>query len=151
MKVLFAPLGTYGDIAPLISYAKELRSKGHFVSFAITADYKEYIQENNFPCTIIPFDFGEYAKRNISCIGKPLRSLFHFKKEVCSLTELCYQTLKDKVSDIDLIIGSGLQFSAFNLAEAANIPYKHILHAPVWIPSKHTLPPYLASNSTILL
>lgn len=143
MKVLLTPLGTYGDVAPLVTCAKEMENSGHTITFAITHDFEEYIQSHKFPYIIIPFNFSEFAKRNVSTINKPLRSIFHFKKDICELTNLCWETLKDKIHDFDQIIGSGLQFSASGLAEAANIPYKHMIHAPVWIPSKHHSPPLL--------
>jgi vancomycin aglycone glucosyltransferase len=143
MKVLVTPLGTYGDVAPLITYAKKLQKSGHDITFAITCDFEALVYSHKFPYFIIPFNFGEYVKKNVSCINKPLKSIFHFKKDICKLTDLCLQILKDKVTGFDQIVGSGLQFSAFNIAESVNIPYKHILHAPVWIPSIHHSPPLL--------
>ncbi len=147
-----APCGTFGDVAPLLTYAHQLKSEGHEVHFIITTDFKSLIQKNGFFCTEIPFNFTEFSNHNILLVGQPFMAFFHFKKDINRIVNICFESIKDIAIQFDLIIGSGLQFAAFSWAESMNIPYQHLLHAPVWISSKYHSPPFIKKQfrSTLL-
>ena len=143
MKILLTSIGTYGDIVPILSYANHLKQIGHEVTICSTIDWEEFIKNNNHTFIALAFDFKKLTLENASVIGKAFKSFYHFKKQLNEINKIVFNSLHKIAQNYDLIIGAGVQFSAFSIAEANNIAYKHILHSPVWLNSPNYTPPII--------
>ena len=117
MNILLSPIGSFGDVAPMVTYAKYLKKKGHNVTFFSTKDWKTFITESGL--NFIGFDcsFRELTKDDSVFMGKPVKAFSHIFNNIRIITESQFDILKSIVNDYDMVLGSGLQFAAFNYAE----------------------------------
>lgn len=143
MKVLFTPIGTYGDIAPMVTYAEYLKEAGHQVHFFSTIDWKDFVVKSGIDFTGFNYNFKDMVKKDSEYMGRPIKGLKHFMTSVNAINELQCDALKAIINDYDLILGAGLQFMAFNYAEYYNKPYYHFFHSPSILKSAHHSPPHL--------
>jgi UDP:flavonoid glycosyltransferase YjiC (YdhE family) len=143
MKVLLSPIGTFGDIAPIVAYGNHLQKNGNHVDVFSTKDWKSYIENNNLNCITYECNFKHLVKNDSDLMGKPIKFMKHFMNNLKQITEKQFTYLENIIFKYDCIIGSGIQYAAFNFAEYHNIPYYHIFHFPCILKSSFHTPPII--------
>lgn len=141
MNILLSPIGTLGDVLPFFTLAELVRELGHGVSFCSTEDWAEEAGRRKIAFFPIPFSFKKMAEGNGALMGKPVRSVFRFARNLRDLTDAQYGVLSKILKGHDRVFGTGLQMSALSLCESCNIPYHHIGFSPNWMPSRYHSPP----------
>ena len=56
MKALLSPIGSRGDLQPMLVLGAELRRRGHEVSVATWPNFRETVQAEGFECVPIGSD-----------------------------------------------------------------------------------------------
>lgn len=131
VKVVLSPIGSHGDVFPMIMLGKTIRSLGHEVIFCAPPDSEEFIARRGFDFYSSGVDmkiglneFAVYEKESLINNIK-LQSKF-FQKLVTAQFSALYEVGRHA----DFIIGTGLQFAGRSVAEKLKIPYCHIMHFP---------------------
>ncbi|MGN1088901.1 MAG: glycosyltransferase, partial [Huintestinicola sp.] len=113
MKILIANVPFSGHINPTLPLAKELVKRGHHVSYILTNQWKDRIEETG--AVFVPYkDDADYniPFRN----GKP-KNFFKALKA----WEYVYNTIMAVGKDYDLIIYEFFTFTAFSAAQSLNL------------------------------
>ncbi len=109
MKLLIATVGSFGDVHPYLAIALEAKARGHQVSFATCAHYKEKIESENLRFVAIPpdlsgFEFDEEARRRVM---HPIDgSRYVIQNVFLPPIEEAYRILLDEAADADVLLGS---------------------------------------------
>ncbi|MCP3926495.1 MAG: glycosyltransferase family 1 protein [Desulfobacterales bacterium] len=141
MKILLTPIGTEGDVRPIIALGCLLRDQGNDVSVCSTRDFKKLSEKHSFKFYPINISFKELAINNKDVVGKTFSSTLRFKQNLREVMDVQLDVLGEIIKGYDYVIGSGLQLSAFSIAEKLSVKYSHILFAPNWVPSNLHSPP----------
>jgi vancomycin aglycone glucosyltransferase len=139
MNVLLAPVGTRGDVQPMLALALELRRRGHAVTMAAPANFKPVV--------------GSYELRFAP--SSPSYSRFTDELKVRPFLEVLrdqmdgqFAGLLEASQQADLIVGSMLQLAGPSVAEHRGIPYCFMHPAPVFIRSDEH-PPVTEANQEL--
>jgi vancomycin aglycone glucosyltransferase len=148
MKVLLAPVGTYGDVGPLVSYGIELRRAGHEVCLCTTSEWSPLAERHGIPMLPLPTSVTRLLESNADVMGSPLRATPRLLRDLCHLSESMFDPLRAVAAGFDCIVGAGAQLAGVTVAEGVRRPYVHLVHAPSWYPSGRHTPPALPFQST---
>ncbi|MBN2771761.1 MAG: glycosyltransferase family 1 protein [Spirochaetes bacterium] len=149
-KILLCAMGTFGDIAPLLVYGLQLKSEGHSIAFCSANNYKNIADAYNIIFYPIDIDFDLIKDENAKAMGHSIISLLKFKQNLKKFSQYEFSTLREIIMKHDEVIASGAVLSAMSICEKHNIPYRHMLLSPAWLPSKNYTPPifpFQISNS----
>jgi vancomycin aglycone glucosyltransferase len=136
MKIILAPMGSDGDIRPMIALAKSLQQSGHKPFMVIPLNGKEICQKYHLPYHLINIDYREELQRLLIATFR-IRIAMRHDEIVAQFSELA-----KVVEGADLVIGGTAQFAAVHVAEALDIPYYHTPPVTIQVlPSKHYPPP----------
>jgi UDP:flavonoid glycosyltransferase YjiC (YdhE family) len=144
MKILLSPVGTRGDIMPVIALGRHLESEGHSISLCSTRDWKETAENLSWKFYPIDLDFRQLVEENTFFMGRPLLGSFRFIKNLKTIIRAHDDALNGIAEKFDLIIGSSLSISALNICEAHSVAYRHLFFCPNWIPSNDYPPPFIS-------
>jgi rhamnosyltransferase subunit B len=109
MKLLIATVGSFGDVHPYLAIALEAKARGHQVTFATCAHYKEKIESEDLRFVAIPpdlsgFEFDEEARRRVM---HPIDgSRYVIQNVFLPPIEEAYRILLDEAADADVLLGS---------------------------------------------
>src|SRR3989442_742464 len=120
MKVLLAPHGTRGDVQPLLALAVGLRERGHQPSFLVPDDFMRWIREHGFPCEPNGIDVGATFRSPGADIAGFRWQYRHFKDV---MVPALFESFTRIHSDVDAIIGAGVQMAAASVAEKRGVAY----------------------------
>lgn len=140
MKITLTPFGSRGDVYPLAYLGMKLVQRGHSVRMCATPENRTFLEGQGFECIYIGSDFKEIVNRLSSFMGKPFQLISPSLKLLREELHLQFEQLAEVLPDSDLIIGSGIQFLSKTIAQYHHIPYRHIFHVPVIIPSAYHAP-----------
>jgi UDP:flavonoid glycosyltransferase YjiC (YdhE family) len=109
MKLLIATVGSFGDLHPYIAIALEARARGHEVTLATCAHYKDKVESEGLRFVAIPpdlsgFEFDEEARRRVM---HPIDGSRYVIQEVfLPPIEEAYRILLDEAASHDVLLGS---------------------------------------------
>ncbi len=109
MRLLIATVGSFGDVHPYLAIALEAKARGHQVTFATCAHYKEKIESENLRFVAIPpdlsgFEFNEEARRRVM---HPIDGSRYVIQEVfLPPIEEAYRILLEEAANADVLLGS---------------------------------------------
>ncbi len=137
MKALLVPIGSRGDVQPLLVLADELRRRGHDVSFATCPNFCERVRSEGYECGAIGSDTHTLLLENAALAEKnPVlalpRQLQLLREEA---TRQCRDLLELQLPRFDLVIGAGLSLAARLLAERQGARYSFICYSLSAVPS----------------
>lgn len=142
VRVLFAPLGTLGDVLPCLALALERAASGDHVSICVTRDFTSLCRSHGLRVIELPLDFTALASKNGPVMGKTLAALARFRANLKAADQAAAALLAETIPSYDLVIASGLQLWAFSPCEAAGIPHSLLYASRVWLPSSEYPPPF---------
>jgi vancomycin aglycone glucosyltransferase len=135
MRIILAPMGSEGDIRPMIALARSLRRSGHEPFMAVPLNAKEICDRYHLPYHLINID---YRAELHSIHTATFRERIAMR---CKEIAAQFSGLANVVKGADLVIGSTAQFAAVHVAEAFNVPYYHAVATVQILPSKYYPPP----------
>lgn len=109
MRLLIATVGSFGDVHPYLAIALEAKARGHQVTFATCAHYKEKIESEKLRFVAIPpdlsgFEFNEEARRRVM---HPIDGSRYVIQEVfLPPIEEAYRILLEEAANADVLLGS---------------------------------------------
>lgn len=143
MRIILSSAGSRGDVYPLIYLGEILQRRGHEIIFVTTPDYAKECKKKGFQVENVGTDFRELMDSFKEHMGKPLKvmtegleilgnELGHYFKGVMKVGE-----------EADIIITSGIQFTAQAASEVLGIPYRYVVHMPILLPSGYHGPYFM--------
>lgn len=149
-RILFASIGSLGDLHPCIALALELRRRGHIVSFATTEYYRD---------SITALGIGFHSVRpawNPSSIDLIARCEDLKRGPEILIRELVLPQLNDTYNDllsagsgVDLMLAGELNYAAPLVAEKLHLRWVSIILSPISFFSAHD--PSLLVNAPFLI
>ena len=143
MKILLAPVGSEGDVRPILVLATALREAGHQITVCAPPNNYQLFADRGIPFHPIGNDIQVWAQENARAImGHPLRG---FKPMIEALGDLVHQLfsgLLEYARGSEFLIGAGLNLAAHSVAQALEIPYRHVVHIPQILPSSYHPPAF---------
>jgi UDP:flavonoid glycosyltransferase YjiC (YdhE family) len=137
-RIVLAPIGSRGDVQPMLALAVGLRERGHLVTLAGPANFEAWVRTHGVPFVPVVPDmeadvrrYGDRAQR----LGHQMRIL---RTEVIPNQ---FAVLPGVCAGADLIVGAGLQAAGASVAEALGVPYAFVAYAPAVFRSAHHPPP----------
>lgn len=140
MKIVLAPMGTRGDVYPLVYLGKALFEAGHEVVLCTSPDNKEFIESLNLNFVPSGDAFSTLVEKMKPYMAKPLSIIKPAKELMTGQLDMIWETLSKESQSADLIIASGAQPIAATVAEHLGIRYMHILHLTQVLPNKSIEP-----------
>ncbi|MBI2372996.1 MAG: glycosyltransferase family 1 protein [Deltaproteobacteria bacterium] len=142
MKVALVPVGTRGDVEPMIMLAKALRARGHEVIVGAPEDHRARIQSAQLPFRRVGVGLEERLRDlGLERVSK-LRAMSMARELVIESAPTQLEETLQACEGADIVIGAGTGFGGFHAAELLGIPYGFVVYAPGWLPSA-THPPVL--------
>ena len=141
MKIVLAPVGTDGDIRPMIALGKSLQRRGHEIVFCAPPNNEQLVAGFGLAFHSLGMDMKNVLTENKKEFsGHPLKGF----KKIRALSE---ETIKLQMADLlnscidaDYLFGSGNLVVGKTVAEYYNIPYHHVFHIPQMLYSRHHAP-----------
>ena len=124
MRIVLAPVGTRGDVQPLVALALSLRERGHEVLFSAPANFEEFIRSHGLP-------FAPNAPSYTDFFQEIQREPFLnvWAGQLASQ----FQLLDEISTGADAIVGSMLQAAGPSIAEKHSAAYCFMMPGPVFI------------------
>ena len=128
MKVLLAPIGSRGDLQPLLVLGEELRRRGHELMFATCPNFLSQLRGEGFESLPVGGDSNALILENAALAEQsPLKAL---PRQLALLTaetgRQCRDLLGADLPRFDLIVAAGLSFAPRLLAERQGARYSFI-------------------------
>jgi len=141
VKYLLAPVGTEGDIRPLVALGLALRAAGHDALFGASVDHGPFVQSAGLPFVAIGKNTREFFLANpgmtkggtIGTIGPMVRAFDAF-------VGAQVEGLLKHAPGVDMIVGAGLMFAGSSVAQKLGTRYRHVVHIPAMLPSSEYAP-----------
>jgi UDP:flavonoid glycosyltransferase YjiC (YdhE family) len=133
MKILIIAQGSQGDIRPMLALSNGLHAAGHKIALCAPASYKEKGEKTGavfFPLgpdadKLLEDNKGKMinAFTSIKTVFKAIRGSIPYY--IGNLIEIIH-----KLDGVDLLVGGGVDFTGFTVAEYFNIKYVYIAYFP---------------------
>ncbi|MCI0377453.1 MAG: glycosyltransferase [Gemmataceae bacterium] len=127
-KIVLAPVGTRGDVQPLLGLGVRLAGRGHDVTLCAPANFAGWVQSFGLRFVAIGEDFQanlkDYRDGGTAAILAVARQL---PQQFAELERAC--------EGANALIGAGFQFAGPSIAEQLGIPYYYAIYWPQLIPS----------------
>lgn len=140
--ILITTIGSLGDLHPMLAAARELKSRGHRVTFVTHRDYAPHL-------AAIGVEFGNLRPEHISPKNPEMVALLMDLKKgservmkdfVMANVRLMYEDLMAASEDVDFIFAGELVPAASIVAEKRGIPWAMSVLAPTSMFSAHDMP-----------
>lgn len=147
MRVLLAPHGTRGDVQPLIALALGLRARGHDASFLVPDNFVPWIRGYGFACEPSGIDVEAVLRSPEGDLSSLRWQMHHFKTVLVPALFDSFARITIDADVIDIIIGAGVQFAAFSVAEQYDIVYASAVFCPCAVPNSAAPPPTVRTQT----
>lgn len=153
MRILLAPMGSRGDVQPMLALALGLRTRGHQVEFLTASTFEPLLaQDHGFKCHPGLDDILAKLEQNAAALASPLATARLLMTEGKRQLQTAIDLLEALVPEFDLVVGAGVQLAAASVCEAAGVPHRFVMYVPQLLPSgahppflmtHHGLPPWI--------
>jgi UDP:flavonoid glycosyltransferase YjiC (YdhE family) len=137
-RILFATIGSLGDLHPCLALAVELKRRGHSVVVASTEYYRSHVESSGIGFHPIRPDWDPTDPRLIrDC--EDLKHGFEalYRNWLLPTLEDTYHDLLVAASESDLVIAGELNLAAPLVAEKLNLPWASAILSPISFLSAH--------------
>lgn len=155
MRVLFATLGSHGDLNPYLALGRELRARGHSVKVATTEYYRAKVEANGFEFAPLRPFFTPDDKEMVSrAMDARNGSEYILRELVFPYLRQTFDDLLEAARDRDLLVTQMLVFVGPLVAEKTGIRWASSVLAPLSFLSAYDplvvgLAPWLESVSAL--
>ncbi len=130
MRIVFASLGSLGDLHPILAMAEASRERGHTPVVAASETYRDYIGSLGFIFCVIRPDFEPdpvVLERLFDPRKGPERML---REEIFPRVRETYQDLIEAGQGADFLVVGELLYVAPLVADKLGIPWANVILAP---------------------
>jgi UDP:flavonoid glycosyltransferase YjiC (YdhE family) len=136
-KISLVTMGTEGDVRPLIAMACNLRDHGYEALVCAGPNYGNLCEKYRVNFASFGFDVRETTNSaKIDNNQQLVKGMRGFKETALRQ----FIELAETVKGSDFLIGAGALLPGSTVAEYCEIPYRHVYHAPVVLPSRYYAP-----------
>ena len=123
LRIVLAPVGTRGDVQPILVLAAELARRGHSITVCAPANFAEDVREQGFR-----FERGapDYSRFTDEIRAEPFLTVL--SRQVPEQ----FSQLAEVARGADAVVGSMLQLAGPSVCERFGIPYFYMVPAPVF-------------------
>ena len=136
MKILLNPIGSRGDIQPLVALGARLKQQGHEIRMAGSPNGADMAARHQLDFHNVGFDVQQILEEKRGAIANPVRLFFLFR-------DLMEQSLKEQFKELvphvawaDVVISGGVVLAAASLCEREGKPFRYVAYCPQIIPSQ---------------
>jgi vancomycin aglycone glucosyltransferase len=122
LKIVLAPVGTRGDVQPLLALGLRLQEEGHQVILCAPSNDRSWAESLGLPFAPLEPDIRS-SFRHVRDCGL---LLVH---EIAKNVPAQFHTLLRAAEGADLIVGANLQIAGPSIAELMHIPYYYVLYS----------------------
>ena len=141
MKIILNPLGSHGDVRPMLALGLALRDRGHSVKVSAPPNFASFFAQYDLPFEPSGIDFQKMLEDQSSVL---LRSPLNGFKAVINLIKegvpQQFKNLLNVARGADLLLYSGLNYAGRSVAECYGIPFHFVCHSPLIIKSNEYAP-----------
>lgn len=144
-RVVFATMGSWGDVFPTIGLAKAMAARGHAVRLATTSAYASLVEDEELRLVPVGPRFGpeEFAADPAILDGRQggYAGFLHLFRTVVFPNLISWvEDLRGAVGDADLLVSHPTVLASPIVAELTGTRWATFSVFPGLIPSEHTLP-----------
>jgi rhamnosyltransferase subunit B len=130
MRIVFASLGSLGDLHPLLALAEEARSRGHKVSVAASAGYRELVGSLGYEFHRLRPDLNHDTGRR-EYLSHPAKGPERFMtEELFPSARETYADLLAAAGGADALVVGELLYVAPLVAAKLRIPWANVILSP---------------------
>ena len=137
MKALLAPIGSRGDVQPMIALGQRLIAAGHEVDVLGSLDFRGTVEAAGFGFRAVEIDAREIVAKAGSAMLNPITFARLCSEQADAMIAACDR----HVRDADIVVGGGAQGAARHFCEKRSIPYAYAVYCPVLLRSAFHPPP----------
>jgi vancomycin aglycone glucosyltransferase len=132
VKIVLAPIGTRGDVQPLIAVGVALRARGHAVVVCAPENYGAWVG-----------GLGLEFRRGGGDFDRLLRdgSELYLVGGLATDLPLQFDALREAAAGADVIVGAAFQLAGPSIAAALGVRYVYTAYTPSWFRSRDHAPP----------
>lgn len=133
-----APIGSRGDVQPLLALARVLKARGHHVKLCAAPDYRPWAEAESLEFMPVGPAFEPLLVQMSALITRhPVTLMRGLRTVIDEIFAAHFREVREACADADLLVGAGFQLVGSSIAEAANVPYRFVIFCPVLLPSAH--------------
>ena len=137
MKAVLAPVGTRGDVQPMLALGAALAKAGHEVSLCVAEDFRASVEALGLAYVRGGEDAQHLMTRRVVKVRGPLR--FTKWGRLIEVGRIMvreqFAALEEAARGADLIVGTVLTTAGPSVAEHLGIPYLHACYYPASVPT----------------
>ncbi len=137
MKVVLAPVGTRGDVQPMIALGLALQRAGHAVTLCAAENYADWIREHGLDYARGGRDAETLVRERGESMGNPIAVL----RGARDVIDEPFVPLRAACQGADLLIGTVLLTIGPSIAAGLGIPFYWAAYAPQALPTSELPPP----------
>ncbi len=135
MRVLLAPVGSRGDVQPMLALADGLRRAGHSVTLAVPRGMEGLAAAHGIAAIGSGSDVLQLVQAHAADLHRPLRAFTVLLRECKRELQLQLDEMERLVPGHDLVVGAGLQLAAAAVCAAHRVAFRHVLYTPCLLPA----------------
>src|SRR3954452_3332316 len=136
MKLVLAPVGSRGDVEPMLALGLRMRTRGHDVLVAAPPDCRGLAEAHGFAFHPVGADLSAWAAANAEGSRRGQLAVYRgFNRLMREQIPVQLEALLEVSHDADVIIGEALQMAAPTVAEAVGAVYRYVVYSPIYLES----------------
>jgi len=139
-RVLFATLGSFGDLYPFLAVGRGLRARGHRVAVATHAAYRGRVEEAGLDFREMRPDRPRSAEALAAWMDRRNGPAFVFRDYLAPAIRDSYEDLSAAAGEADVLVSQTLALAAPLLAEKTGVPWVSAAFQPAMLYSAHDPP-----------
>jgi vancomycin aglycone glucosyltransferase len=141
VKVVLAPAGSRGDVAPFLALAGGLRARGHDVLLCAAPNYESWSRAQRIPFRPVGSDLQAVLRSKAAVmVSHPLRVLREAVRLLREETAAYSAALLEAGRGADLVVGTVSLVGGPSAAQACGARYRCLICCPTLIPSRRHPP-----------
>jgi rhamnosyltransferase subunit B len=142
-RIVLATFGSFGDLHPFIAVGRGLRARGHQVTLAAAAAYREKVEGEGLALHPLPPDVpGPDEAPEVMRRGMDLRTGTEFivRQVIMPHLRAQYEALAALLRGADLLVSHPIVYAAPTAAETAGVPWAGVMLQPLGYVSAYDPP-----------
>jgi UDP:flavonoid glycosyltransferase YjiC (YdhE family) len=141
--IVLTPIGSRGDVQPMVALGLELAGHGHHVTIAAPENFASWVREHGLAFAPVGPDIEAQIRHFGEQAHETRKQMVIMRREIIPHQ---FDALPDICARADLLVGAGLQVAGPSIAELLGIPYAFVAYAPVVLRSGRYPPPVVRSQ-----
>ncbi|MDD5306224.1 MAG: glycosyltransferase [Deltaproteobacteria bacterium] len=130
-RVLLAPVGSWGDVRPMLALGRALAASGHAVSLAAPPDFEAEAGRLGFAFHAVGRSAEAFLhNESAAVVARPIERLKVTSRYLVEELSVQFEGLARAAKGAELVVGASLQFAARSVAEALGLPCRFVVFCP---------------------